>query len=545
MTELERFTYPPPRATLPALPVADILRPHQTLIERILLLLGCSPKLEKELVSPLIYRYAAFVHLLPASQSQHHASPGGLLRHGLEVGYHALMLSEGIIFHRWGTGTPESRRHAEPRWRLATLIAGLCHDMGKPVMDMEVRAPDGREWIPNAYSLMKWLRDEKIDRYTVEWKEGRGQQHVSQGGHAASRHLFTADLEIYLKTEGNVVTTDLQNALKGVGDSTIGQLVMRGYQISVNRDLKRHRLNAPEPAPSRAKQLITAAQHLLREGRWKVNAPGHPCFVATCDGEVSAYLVYPRAMTDLGDVLRGQGGIGIPRDPFPLAEALVERDVAQTYENPPGTKSLTWPMRFPGREAVLHCMRLAPEILFPDESFPSVIDAVIDVEKSIDTEVKKGSFAVRKTDSQLNLFERSEPAHDEEAQSPRQNTDVVSPREGDARRLLKEAGFAGELLGRMFEAVATGQRKWGQDLGGDEKALYIVWPDGARAYGEPKDVLAALWESGWILPNDTTGERWFFRDGQKILQLVEHVSRSAMALKPASIGSPKPARRAK
>ncbi|MEA1053921.1 TraI domain-containing protein, partial [Lamprobacter modestohalophilus] len=51
-------------------------------------------------IEPVICRYAAFVHLLPASEAHHHCGSGGLLRHGLEVAFRATMLSQGVLVAR-------------------------------------------------------------------------------------------------------------------------------------------------------------------------------------------------------------------------------------------------------------------------------------------------------------------------------------------------------------------------------------------------------------------------------------------------------------
>ena len=42
--------------------------------------------LDQTIVAPVIARYVAFSHLLPASESHHHRGAGGLFRHGLESG---------------------------------------------------------------------------------------------------------------------------------------------------------------------------------------------------------------------------------------------------------------------------------------------------------------------------------------------------------------------------------------------------------------------------------------------------------------------------
>ncbi len=59
------------------------------------------------LAMPVLWRYAAFVHLLPASETHHHRGAGGLLRHGLEVAFWAAQASDALIFSM--EGTPNER----------------------------------------------------------------------------------------------------------------------------------------------------------------------------------------------------------------------------------------------------------------------------------------------------------------------------------------------------------------------------------------------------------------------------------------------------
>ncbi|MDO1762441.1 TraI domain-containing protein, partial [Escherichia coli] len=56
--------------------------------------LGLSAQSERRDVEPLIQQLAEFVQLLPASESHHHAQPGGLLIHLLEVARSALHFRE-------------------------------------------------------------------------------------------------------------------------------------------------------------------------------------------------------------------------------------------------------------------------------------------------------------------------------------------------------------------------------------------------------------------------------------------------------------------
>jgi conjugal transfer pilus assembly protein TraI len=74
---------------LPVAAPARIVTTQSELIARLQDGLAFTDTRFAALVRPVIERYAAFVHLLPASEAHHHRGAGGLFRHGLEVAFHA------------------------------------------------------------------------------------------------------------------------------------------------------------------------------------------------------------------------------------------------------------------------------------------------------------------------------------------------------------------------------------------------------------------------------------------------------------------------
>lgn len=133
--------YPPFLEGIPVTPVARVLDTQTALIERLRQATCLATAAFERLVLPVLSRYAGFVHLLPASETHHHRLTGGLFRHGLEVALLATQRAQGRLF---GYGLPPEQRHRlEPGWQLAALLAGLCHDLGKPVTDLRVTSRQG------------------------------------------------------------------------------------------------------------------------------------------------------------------------------------------------------------------------------------------------------------------------------------------------------------------------------------------------------------------------------------------------------------------
>jgi integrating conjugative element relaxase (TIGR03760 family) len=91
-------------------------------------------------------RYAELVQLFPASESHHHAYPGGMLDHSLEIIAYALKLWQSHLLPA-GT-TPEDQAAQAEVWTTATAYAALLHDIGKIAVDLHVEYADGRVWHP-------------------------------------------------------------------------------------------------------------------------------------------------------------------------------------------------------------------------------------------------------------------------------------------------------------------------------------------------------------------------------------------------------------
>ena len=160
---------PPRKGELGAVNLDELTAHHAPLIDRIRVAYAgaeCSFDVQ---VAPLIQRFAAFVHLLPATRDGHFRDPAGCLHCGLEVGLHALQAADGQIFSARGT-VPE-RRAAAPRWRAAALAMGLCSEVHRPVFGAVVRDEQDAQWNPLLMPLFDWLRQGGRERYRIEWSQ--------------------------------------------------------------------------------------------------------------------------------------------------------------------------------------------------------------------------------------------------------------------------------------------------------------------------------------------------------------------------------------
>ena len=201
-------------ARLPAAPVERILATQVDLIQAIEHALSLPDDLYQIIAAPVIARYAAFSHLLPASESHHHRGAGGLFRHGLEVAHWATQAAQGCLFAT--QATPRERKEQELRWRLAVCFAGLLHDIGKPVSDMAVVDRQGEHtWNPCDENLTDWAAQNGIDRYFLRWRENRHKRHEQFSALVIERVLTRASRTYLLEPGPDIMQANM--TLDGIG----------------------------------------------------------------------------------------------------------------------------------------------------------------------------------------------------------------------------------------------------------------------------------------------------------------------------------------
>ena len=186
--------YPPFMKGLPVVPPERLLNTQKELLEHIANTAIATPEILKRYYIPALQRFASFAHLLPASQSHHHRSAGGLLRHSMEVALLALQSADKVLLD--SARTPALRREMEPRWQLAVFLAGLCHDAGKPVTDVTVSNRErSAVWKPIKEDLYEWASRNQVSAYFLEWREGRARQHTVLSNLIADRMIGAGMLE--------------------------------------------------------------------------------------------------------------------------------------------------------------------------------------------------------------------------------------------------------------------------------------------------------------------------------------------------------------
>jgi Putative helicase. len=378
--------YPPFMKGLPAAPVERILSSQVELIKAIEHALSLPDDLYQTIAEPVIARYAAFSHLLPASESHHHRGAGGLFRHGLEVAHWATQAAQGCLFATHAT--PRERKEQGLRWRLAVCFAGLLHDIGKPVSDIAVVDREGKHlWNPCEENLTDWACQHGIDRYFLRWRENRHKRHEQFSALVIERVLTRASRS-YLLAPGPDIMQAMLEAIHGLDrGAKLYELVMAADRKSVERDLKAHyhTVDSAMGMPVE-KYLFDAMRRLIKSGHWLANEKGARLWRF----KEGIHIVWRTGAQDIVDLLAKDKVPGIPRDEDTLADILIERGLAIPKTLPDGRHYRYWRMQPPGLDVVLYMLRLAStELIYSNE--PPVAIEGIEVEEDLQAAVKAES----------------------------------------------------------------------------------------------------------------------------------------------------------
>jgi Putative helicase len=234
-----RVTRAPPReGEFCAVDIKDLLARHAALIDRIKVAYGGAEGSFEVQVAPLIGRFAAFVHLLPATRDGYFRHAGGCLHCGLEVGFHALQAADGQIFPARGT-VPE-RRAAAPRWRAAALAMGLCIEVYRPIFGAAVHDEQGAQWNPLVTPLFDWLVQRRCERYCLEWSQAGAPPRSA--ALAVLPQILGPSLIGFLADPDRSILDHMVAAIAapaGVGHNALGAIVEQTLSRVVAREVRR------------------------------------------------------------------------------------------------------------------------------------------------------------------------------------------------------------------------------------------------------------------------------------------------------------------
>lgn len=326
--------YPPVAKAIPAEPLDGILYRNRQRILDINEALGLSDDDFDTLLMPIIRNFASFVHLLPSSESHHHRGAGGALRHSLEVAFWSARAAEDIIFCR--NSDPSERRKIEPLWRVATCVAGLLHDAGKPIADVTVTDEHGEIWHPLQQPLYEYLRAKKRQGYYISWRGGRYKRHEAFTQRAFDKIVPSAFVSHLMAHDPNIMFA-INDAFYTLDDSNhIAKIVNWADQESVRRD-------AMEDVERRTggdfdyglpvhRHVFNSMRRLLQTGKWTINEPGAKVW----HGDEGTFVVFKHGLTEIISDIKKEVGVTIRNDSDGLVDEFIQRGLVRPRYVPGG-----------------------------------------------------------------------------------------------------------------------------------------------------------------------------------------------------------------
>lgn len=290
---------------------------RQKLLEHIWQRTSLSRKQFAALYLAPLERYAELVQQFPASESHHHAYPGGMLDHGLEIVAYALKLRQSYLLPS-GT-TPEDQAAQSEAWTAATAYAALLHDIGKIAVDLHVELADGSTWHPWHGPLQQ--------RYRFRYRPDREYRlHSAAAGLLYARLL---DREILDWLSGYpLLWSALLFVLAGQYEhaGVLGELVIQADRASVAQALGGDPAKAmAAPRHALQRKLLEGLRYLLKE-ELKLNQPQASDGWLTQD---ALWLVSKTVSDKLRAHLLSQGIDGIPSNNTAVFNVLQDHGMLQ------------------------------------------------------------------------------------------------------------------------------------------------------------------------------------------------------------------------
>lgn len=359
----------PKGLTRPELPDVLLATPRrQKLLEHIWQRTSLSRTQFATLYRAPLERYAALVQQFPASESHHHAYPGGMLDHGLEIMAYALKLRQSHLLP--AGASPETQAAQAEAWTTGIAHAALLHDIGKIAVDLRVELADGTCWHPWHGPLQQ--------PYRFRYHADRQYRLHS----AATALLYTQILDRqhldWLSGYPDLWASFLY-VMAGQYEhaSTLGEIVMQADQASVAQELggdPSKALTAPRHALQR--KLLDGLRYLLKE-ELKLNQPQASDGWLTQD---ALWLVSKTTSDKLRAYLLSQGMDGIPASNLAVFNVLQDHGIAQPT---PADKAI-WKATITSDNGWSHTftlLKLAPSLIWENNERPAPFAGTVTVER--------------------------------------------------------------------------------------------------------------------------------------------------------------------
>ena len=346
---------------------------RQKLLEHIWQRTSLSRKQFASLYRAPLERYAELVQAFPASEAHHHAYPGGMLDHGLEIVAYSLKLRQSHLLPIGAS--PEDQAAQAEAWTAAVAYAALLHDIGKVAVDLHVELADGSTWHPWHGPLRQ--------PYRFRYRDDREYRLHSAATGLLYRQLLDRDLLDWLSGYPSL-WAPLLYVLAGQYEhaGVLGELVVQADRASVAQELGGDPARAmAAPKHSLQRKLVNGLRYLLKE-ELKLNQP------EASDGwltEDALWLVSKTVSDKLRAHLLSQGVDGIPANNTAVFNVLQDHAMLQ----PTASGKAIWRATITSESGWSHAftlLRLAPALIWEPSERPSPFAGTVTVDNAGEAE---------------------------------------------------------------------------------------------------------------------------------------------------------------
>ncbi|HIE56293.1 MAG TPA: hypothetical protein EYP90_14155, partial [Chromatiaceae bacterium] len=297
----------------------QLLGRHRALLNEIRRTVGIPDTHYRALYHPLFHRFAAWSQELPASEAHHHCSPGGALRHGIEVALHAVKRRRKLLLP--GGVTAEQLAAKQDVWTYAVVSSALLHDFGKPIGDIHVLMLDADGKYLGAWQPWRGdLLQQGCYAYRLSYRRQRNYRlHERLPAFFVSRLIPQVGLEWLMDDQEVFSLWSAMLAGNHEQAGIIAEIIGHADARSVVADLAGDQKQTPgarqRPLHER---LLTGLRYLLDKGGLPLNTRGAAGWIH----DDAVWLVSKRTLDALREHLEQEGHAGIPQRNDRLMDAL-------------------------------------------------------------------------------------------------------------------------------------------------------------------------------------------------------------------------------
>lgn len=375
-----KATYPAQLEPADALGIQELIDANAHLVHKLCFSASLSEDECDKYLLPTINQLAMMVHLVPASQYDHHHGYGGLFTHTLEVARFCANRARNVIFDL--SVTPEQLYHNKRRWILTAILAALAHDIGKPYTDMDIVSVDGKKTWGKNETLVEWLRKEKIKQYRVAYRQGRQYHEHQEKSLEIAHKLIDESVWDFIGAHGQ--GEQMQRLfraalLHGKEGGLIGEILEFADMLSKKEDLEKTATLDPRfknIAHPQGDMVLKAIRNLINNNVWTTNEEKSQIF----NTKMGCFIVWSAEnIQAIFEEASSMGAVGIPIDSRRLASILIDAKVAEPCpDEVTNTGQIFWlvtPIVLNDKQ--LSCIRIANDRLIYDAVSPVPIEALV------------------------------------------------------------------------------------------------------------------------------------------------------------------------